>query len=438
MAIKIFNGFDCGPQRTDHFIVNSVATQTWKAASGWQVPPWIFHNRGLATLDATIDPPGPPSTSTRSLIVTITSGFGGWFYGPSPLQAYGVATTTTRATWATAQGHQLAVARSLVPGGLAADEYWFSFSLLMPNFNAANLDTGHEPSADWGAILRWGDVQIRMKSATPNGSLYSVVFAVRNNGSEVATVTVPNLSATTASSTNSWIWCMVRIKLHATTGAVEFYANGNAMSVAYENQNTVVTTSNASEPGIYFGPSVLDNGTNAYVGFIDHFMIDDARWPDGVTSVAFWPVASDGTLTNAAAVGTSPTTVTNAIATGTVASYNDAKALRFSAVNGRAELNMTAPSTTGMGTQVMGFFGIHQRATSRNATGPRRVKTIVRVGGVDYADLQSVTRVLPFGSAGTPPDTTGITVDWLVDKSGSPFTTSELASAQLVIESVTA
>jgi len=445
MALKMFMGFDPCDGESQALMLSGV--MQWQTGSTqFPIPPWLFHNKGLATLDQSIHPPAPASTTTKSAFMPRenTLAFGCCYFPTNSTSTmpinYGAATATTRAVWATAQGAQLAIARNQVPGGLSANEYWFSFEVCPPNFNSVDMASGYEPTADWAAIFRWGDVQIRAKSATRNNTTgyYNMVFSVRNNGTEIATITVPQVNAGGSFASTSWLWVLVKVKLHATTGSIEAYINGNGMSASYTNQNTVNTIANASENGMYFGPIVMDNGTNAYVGGLDSIIIDDAAWPSGRPTVRFWAVASDGTLTNAAAAGTSPTTVANAIATGSTTSRNDAKQLRFSAVSGRAELNMTAPSTTGFNTQVLGFFGILQRAASRNPTGARRIRPSVKVSGVDYQDAIHSAVSLPFSSIVTPPETLGVNVLWFTDKAGSRFTTTDLSTAQLVLESITA
>lgn len=444
MALKLFCGFE--PHADEATVITGNTARIWdNGNSSFILPPWIYHNRGLATLDRSIFCP-PPSNSTLRYAWIPRGGAttSGCMYCPSsstgvvPIN-YGAATTTTRATWATQQGHQIAVARNQVQGGLSADEYWFSFEAGPNNLNSVDMPSGYEPTADWAAIFRWGDVQIRAKSATRDAGsgYYTMVFGVRNNGVEIATVTVPWVNGGGSFSSISMLWFLVRVKLHSTTGAIEVYINGNGMSSSYTNQNTVQTISNASENGIYFGPVVLDNGTNAYVGNLDNIVIDDAAFPSGLPVVRFWAIASDGTLTNAAAAGTGVTTVANALA-GASSSYTDAKQLRFSAVSGRAELNMTAPTTTGFGTEVLGFYGMLQRAASRNPTGARKIRPSVKLSSVDYQDQQHQRVSLPFSSVGTPPETLGAPVYWWTDKAGARFTTSDLASCQLVLESITA
>ncbi len=394
-------------------------------------PLGIYHNKGVATLDALTYYPatGAGSTST-GFIGAYGRSAGGSYGAPSATLSYSKytsGTSTTRAVWAAAQGHQLAVIRSV--RGIGA-EVWINFDMKFPSTDASSL-SGYTPSS-WGMLFKWGDVEIGCKETTYT-STQSFVFTIRNNGVEVATLTLPGVATTQADTAAAgWSYCSLHVKLDASTGLIEFAIDGVAQSVAYTGQNTITTTSLASATAIYFGPPVLDNGTTAYVGQIDNFHVDDAAYTSGRISVSLISYSgTDFSVTNAA--GYPSGSFANA-----VANMTDGLAGRFTAAGGRAVLSSTAPSLAqlaGFLTEVIGFEIIAKRVSSRNPINARRLQLGVQVSGVDYLGNDSKALALPFSAIGTPPETAGITTfEQIFEKSaGVRFNTTEAGSALLKI-----
>lgn len=444
MAVKLFHGFDFSVgDGHDSFGTSMSSTfnvsQVWNTGIYYFTPNYLFHNAGVATLNVSTAPTNSPSGALSCFLNRTTDGlsYGAGGGNATAHGAYTGASTVTRATWATAQGHQLAVVRSRVlPSALSADEYWFSFDIIFNNLGTSSLGSTYLPSASWGAIFKWGDVEVKVKETTYiSGSTHDIVFSVRNNGSEVATVTCPGIVAGSTWSSNSLVPVLIHVKLHATLGEIEVAINGVTQSVAYENQNTVATTLEDDAVYFYFGPPVLDNGTNAYVGQVDNFLIDDAAWPSGRPRVRLLQLASDNTLTDAEAAGTSPTTVVAALASG-----SDATQLRLNSGTAKALLNTTAPSTTGFSSNLIGFYGIAARCANRYPGGTRKLQVGVELSGTESPGANYIAQhTLPFSSISPPPETGGKTDYFEVfekPSAGGVYTTTDLASIDIYAKTV--
>lgn len=447
MSVKLFCGFDWAINTANAFgssqlITNSAASVTW---GNLVKPPYLFHNKGVATLDQTIAPPNYPSGASGGCFgsgaPTSSTSFGccyvcGGGAGGTTVGAYTGGTTTTRATWATAQGHQIGIVRSLVkPSALSANEYWFTFELQFQNLGTSSLASSYTPSNNWASVFRWGDVELRCKQTTfISGTTHDIVFSVMNNGSEVATVTVPGVVCGSTFSSNTWLFVSAHVKLHGSTGLIDFAISGNAQSVSYTGQNTVNTIAEASATEFYFSPPVLDNATNAYVGGLDHILIDDASWPTGRPCIEIVTLLADDTLTDAAAAGTSPTTVTNALS-----SSSDAKQLRFSTVSGKATMTNTMPSTSGMDSEVLGFQGVVIRMANRYALAARKVAVGVTLSSVDAEDNYAKALALPFSSINPPPETGGVISHFFIPEKGGggKFALTDLASVKTYLKVTT-
>lgn len=377
---------------------NAAATSCW---GWWAKPPYVFHNRGVATQDQTMAPPNHRSSGTTSIFGDSLHGVGCSLGMVASASDYGAATATTRATYVTAQGFQIAVVRSMVnPSLLSDDHYWFTFDLNVTGLGTSSLSTSYTPPNAWQAIFRWGDVSIYCKETIYIGnSKHDIVFSIRNNGSEVRTLTVPGVVATgVAMTTAHTMFCVLHVKLHSTDGLIDFYVNGNQQSSAYDSQNTVNTISNAAATEIYFSPTTFDNGTIAYVGSIDNIFIETDT-PTGRPTPVLWNPVSDGALSNAEAYGTSPSTVVDALS-----STNTAKALRLTANNGRANINHTAPVTTGLGEMLLAELHVIG-AANRNPYLSQKVTAGVSLSGTDGIELSyGASKALPFSSKTLPPE----------------------------------
>lgn len=446
MATVFFHGFDWDLTTSNGFGSAATSSMATNWASLIAGAPYVFHNRGFATSDRAMIPANNPASANALLFgprsyAGVVSGNSYGILGTTITRCplYNAGTVTTRATWATAQGNQLAFSRALINPALSGTEYWFSFELCPPVFPASSIGTAFTPSASWGSIFKWGDVELKFKnsvyvSGTATTSFHDLVFSVRNNGSEVATVTVANVNCNQAySGTTAYMWVLLRVKLNSTTGAIECTIDGNTQSVSYTGQNTVVTTSAAAATAFYLGPIVADDGTTAYVGMVDGFMIDDAAFPTGLPVVRVINLLSDGTLVDTAAFGTSATTVVTAINSPT-----DARQMRMSSGTASALLNLTMPSTTGFSTTVAGFHGLGQLMANRYPLSARKLAIGVDLSGSEKLDVYSAATTLPFSSILTPPETTGASSVWQVfaKPAGGTFATTDLANVKLKLKAV--
>jgi hypothetical protein len=449
MSVKLFYGFDHQGDTSNAFAVfsNSSMTAAWAALTK---PRYLFHNNGVATLSQTVAPPAfPGGTTSGGIGMAATNLLGGsnggkqfWAgkaAGISSATSYTGATTVTRATAVTAKGFQIGIVRNRVlPSSLSANEYWFSFEVTMPQLPNSSLSSSHSPTLDWQSIFRWGDVQIKFKQTTyisggSSDAIHDVVFAVMNNGVEVATITCPSVSCLQDGSTTTSLWCLVHVKLHASTGLIEAAIAGNAQSASYTGQNTVQTIAEADATAIYFSGCITDDGTTMRYGGLDSILVDDAEFPVGRPIVRLVTLLADDTLTDAAAAGTSPTTVVNALSSPT-----DPRQLRFSSSTGRALMTNTMPSTAGLNSTVLGFQGAFSRASNRYPLTGRRMATGLSLSSVDAEDEYFKNEPLPFSSIITPPETTGLDGLWSVYEKGGggKFATSDLASIKTYIRSV--
>lgn len=453
MSVKLFCGFDfSGITSGGGFASggsNDLGDSGSTAAQGWArfiKPRYLFHNKGIPTLSNTF---APPSSATSSGVGSCfgTNPSGGLAYGHglsfSSAGAYNVATSVTRATYASTQGFQLGIVRNMVLPALSNNEYWFYF-VVVQNALQVGLASSYEPSASWGAVFKWGDVEIKAKefiidpSTSGVGTRGQFVFAVKNNGTQIATVAVPAVATgNSAFFTNTQMHCFLRVKLHSTTGLIDFRVNGIPQSASYVDQNTVSATAEAAADVIFIGPPSFDNGTIAYAGGIDNILIDDAAWPTGIPTVFTFIPSSDDTLTNALAAGTSPTTVANALIW-----RGDAKALRFNANTGKALLNNPSPSTIGYDVNVLAFYGLCSRLSNRNMFGTNRLEVAMSLSAVESASDYVKNESPPFSATITPPETDNMTSSCfeIFEKPGGAgkYQTSELSSIKTALNTFTA
>lgn len=435
MATKFLEGWDIDTNSSLQSIyLGSAGTSTeWGPFGYWPMTEGIYHNKGVATLDNYIYPVNNGSNSAGSINTTgrISGACYGSGVGISSVASnrYDGTLAVTRALWAASQGHQLAVVRSM--RGIGAD-IWINFDFKLPSIPAASL-TGYQPSASWGAIFKWGDVELVMKNTTYT-TAHSVVISIRNNGIEVATLTIPNVPSITISSTTAeWRYASLHVKLDATTGLIEFAVDGIAQSVAYTGQNTVTTTSLVSAPYIFFGPPVWDNGTTAYLGLIDNFHIDDAAFTAGRINFVMGSISStDASLT--AALGFPSGTFGGAINNST-----DSFAGRFSGPTGKAVITTSAPTAASLTTYLSEIIAVHiiaKKVTSRNPIIARRLQMGIRVGGTDYMGLFAKSKALPFSSSSIIPEGGAFAIlnEMIFEKSaGVRFTSTEVNSLNLGI-----
>lgn len=446
MAVKFFYGFDFHKEVTTGSNFNSgVLTGTVSAATAWASlvkPSFMYHNRGLSTLDQTISPPNSPSSATRPPFCNTGGGAGGQggvAYGATSsvtaaAGAYTGATTTTRATWNTAQGHQICFVRSAMNPALTGNEYWFTFDIHSTSLVTANLDSSYEATTSWKQIFRWGDVSVNAKTATYNAStdLHAIVLSIRNAGTEIATCTVQDLDCNASVDFDNpltLIYCELHVKLDATTGIIEFYGNGVPQSVSYTNQNTVSVTPAASATEFYFGPPVWDNGTNAHVGLIDSILIDDAEFPAGRPTVRLL-------VLNSLIGATNVISASGGLLISSSTSYSDTNQMRFVG-RGSTVYFSHAPVSAGLvrNSTALGLTGLLARCSNRYAPDPeRKVKVNLDVSGVLSKDAYLLnTANWPYSSIVTPPETNGSNVLWTIFEKtdNSKYTSAQVGANYL-------
>jgi hypothetical protein len=405
MSVIAFCGFDFAVDATNNF--GGAFQGSISAQSAWDVlnkPAWLFHNKGVATLNQTTAPPNTSASATGGLFFNrTTSGYAiGSGGGSSVLPVWTAGTTVTRATYATAQGAQFALVRSmLLPNPHTSADIYMTMDILCPSLGVASIASSFTPSASWGAIFKWGDVEIKAKSSTyisgaAGVAIHDLVFSVLNNGAEIATITVPNAQCGSTVSTNTWLFLSVHVKLDGSTGLIDASISGVAQSASYTGQNTVNTIALASATEIYFGPITLDDGTTAYQGFMDHVLFDDSAFPAGRPTVRLITPLADDSLTDAQAYGVGATTVVNALST-----PYDTRQLRFTSAAGRAQVTLTTPATAGFLTDVLGFQIGLEFLANRNPRTARKVAAGVSLAGVDSEDAYMKAKVLPFSSLAT-------------------------------------
>lgn len=419
MSIALFYGFDFASSVTGAFGNTALASTSVAASTAWGLlvkPRWLYHNKGIATLDHSISPPSSANSASTSCFGQVgSSSVGGTAYGVisgsgginTPSGAYTGATTITRTGWAGAQGHQVGIVRSLVEPALSANEYWFTFDLYSPYFITATVTTAYMPTTSWMQIFKWGDVTMRCKSSSYAAPNHTWVIALYNGATEVATVTVGGLDLDQAIGDTNRLFVQLHVKLHATTGLIDCTINGVAQDVAYTDQNTVATTSEAAATEIYFGPMVADNGTNAHVGLIDNILIDTEQFPTGRPVVRLATLSADNDIYNAEAAGTSPTTVVNALSSGA-----DAKQLRFTASDGYADLEVTWPSSSGFDSGVLGVVGYFNQAANRHPTSARSIGVRIINDVTPLSESRMSFDSLPLSTIDPPPETAGLNLYW--------------------------
>jgi hypothetical protein len=159
-----------------------------------------------------------------------------------------------------------------------ADFQFFADRNLGGFATGASFNSSYESSDDSLQMFRWGDVAIRVKSTTydANSDSSTVVYSVRNAGTEVATISTAGVKSL------AWNFIRVHAKLDATTGSIAVSINGVDMGITYTNQNTVSSISLATATFIYFSPPAIDNGTTLHCsGTLDNVTFSTGSFPVG-------------------------------------------------------------------------------------------------------------------------------------------------------------
>lgn len=426
MAGKLFIGFDIS--KLSQTLLSHIPSLTNSAATIWNnhltLPRGVYHNKGAATQDITITPPNNASSSGSAAGCTDAGRTIGASYGSYTGSQFDGSSATTRAVFAAAQGYQLGVNRSIAGIG---NELWATFDIKLIGLPNSTLSSTFLPSASWGKIFKWGDVEIAARDAVWTSS-HVVTFSVRNNGVEIATIEVPTVLP------SSWLFCRFHVKLDSATGLIECEVGGVIQSVTYTGQNTVTTTSLATASTVFIGPPIFDNGTTAYPGGIDNIYFDDAAFPAGRPEPVSFTLLADDTLTNMAAFGAGATTVVSALADTT-----DAIAMRATASGGSAILTQTPPTTTSYLANVVCVEMALKRATNRNGASARRAELGYSLAGVQTLGIKSKATPLVFSNTANPPETAAAStfpVEQIFETSAAAkMTKTELATMKVVIKS---
>lgn len=373
------------------------AKQDW---SGWSKPPGVYHYAGVATEDATI---GPVLTPTNNPIFSTWTPADSSGAARSTFQygcrnaTYGAATTPSYSSWDAAKGFQIGVKRSTYSIG---SEVWCSFDWKYECLSNSSI-SGFEPTANYKSVFRWGDVEIRAKSTTWTGSSHTFVFSIRNNGSEVTTLSVTGVTNSTKQ------FMRIHVKLDATTGLIECDCNGTAQAASYTGQNTVATTSLASATYVYVGPPILDNNsTGCYAGAIAHVYFSTVGWSSG-RPIAQWfafgngaGYLADGTMTNWLAQGTGATTVSNALL-----DYSDAKAARGYGYGAEALFTLPTLTTGNLSSSLLSIEIHGGKACNRDLVSAKRLSFGMSLSGVPTMGTAVAALALPTDTVSTPPAT---------------------------------
>jgi hypothetical protein len=307
--------------------------------------------------------------------------------------SFGLSSWVADSTFYNWGGNQIGVKRSTWGIG---SECWLSADII-----PSSIQVPTTANTDYrSAVFRWGDVSIDVKSCTLVVSTYTIVFSVKNNSTEVATITVPNCTTT------SWLIMRVHCKLDGSTGLIEASINGVNQSVVYSNQNTVssiglsTTGSTTSADHIYVGPIVMTSGTTCYVGAIDNIYFDDSAVPTHRPRGERIALGTGSVDVNAAAVGTGASTISDALNNPT-----DAKAARFTGPSASTILDLASYSTTGLETNLIGFNLYAKRPASRAVNTTRYLSMGLSISGVNTMGTRAAATALAISSVTTPPNT---------------------------------
>lgn len=400
---------------------------------GWAKPPHVYHRNGVATLNAAENGSTAGGIACHfnndgrvTTVLTETYKTGGAL-GNSTGYTQWTGSNRTLLINSTTGGMQIAIDRDYWIGTNATEIYaQWDFQLSQTTTGSQGVTVTNGIFVNPTAMFVWGDVAIHIKSqtyvSTPS-AMYTLVLAVYNNGSEIATISLPQQAAA------NWYYCRAHIKLDGAAGVIEFECNTTTMSVPFAAGNTINTVSVANADWIYIGPPFADTGTTSYLGATDNFWLGTTGWPTGRPRGFPHTVASDGTLSGWAAEGTSATTITDALL------GNDAKAARGSGSGATALLNLTGIATTGLESDLIGYTIIPAYISNRDQTTWKRLSVGMSSGGTHTMGALTSAQQPPLAYRSTPPAEVYIQYSWeglYLDSGGTPFPSSSLHSVRLL------
>lgn len=422
---KLFMGFE---EYSSGY--NSRSNGTFPGTPGWTYwakPPKVFHRNGTSTEDATIDGTTTPGIPVQFSLGRVTTVLTETYKLGMAIGGYGITTGAPRTNFihTTTGGMQIAVNRDYWIGVDATEIYaQWDFQLSTANVTVTNTVFNQTT-----AMFQWGDVGIHLKSqtyvSTPS-SMYTLVLAVYNNGAEIATITLPQQSAT------NWYYCRAHVKLNGAAGVIEFECNTVTQSVPFAAGNTINTTSVANADWIYIGPPYIDNATTGYISSTDNFWLGTTGWPSGRPRGFLHTLASDGTLSGWAAEGTGATTITSALQG---AAEFDTKAARGSGSGATALLNLSSIATTGLEANLIGYTLIPSHVSNRDQTTQKRLSIGMSNGGTHTMGALASAIQPPLAYNLVPPAEVYTTYIWeglYLDSGGSAFTVASLHSVRLL------
>lgn len=307
-------------------------------------------------------------------------------------------TSGNRTSVNTQKGYQCTMLRSAFSLG---DEFWMSMDICH-SLSATSYTSAYSSTADHHQIFKFGDVSVRIKSATWNSgtSLWDIVVSIHNVSTEVATVSYSQNSS-------NWSFFKIHVKLHASTGLIDVTIDGVAQSASYTGQNTVSTTAAASATGVAFGPPAMDNATNLLIGWMDNVYFDDAGFTSGRPTARRLPLASENSSSGWSAWGTSATTVHDALTSDVAGTSPNAKSAKGTGAGAEWVADVTAPTTSDLDNDVIGFqvsvSGLH----NRNHADCRRLAVGISLSGThNMGAITSAINPILLNHT-TPPHTSG-------------------------------
>lgn len=412
------------PSQSPSLTAVGTAAQEWSRV-GWPLD--VYHYRGVATLNkalgCTLQPGGGTFVTTYTRTMSGGQSYTGHRYGASA--KYDGTTTPSYATWTGQNCFQLGIKRATHN---ISNEVYVTFDWHQASFPNSSI-TGHEPTAEYKSIFRWGDVEIRFKSTTWTGSSHTVVLAIRNNGSEIATITVPGVTNSTEQFTR------IHVKLDATGGLIDCECAGNGQSVSYTGQNTVNTISLSSAAFIYVGPPIADNNaTQAYPCSITNVYMSSTGYSAGRPMAAVIGITSDNTLSGWLPEGTAVSTLTNALSLAT-----DAKAARGYGTGAYALLNLSTRSylgdLVGLQPDILSIELHAGKVSNRDLVIAKRLSLGISLNGVATMGSYARTVYLSTDSSGTPPAGAYVNVlsEFILNP---PCTTADWANIKARLETV--
>lgn len=233
-------------------------------------------------------------------------------------------------------------------------------------------------------IFKWGDLSLRMRrifnyATSPTRADFT--FELFNATTSLGTITVP------AFQQGNWMYIRIHALLSA-TGAFDVSIDG--IPLVNAGINTVSVTPLASATQLWFSGGALgvvigsDPGAS---GGIDNLYIDNAAFPTGRPTGRRVSIASDNTMTGFAA--TAGGTVTAA------AAAVDSNFVRGTGVGSSALFNLSAISTTGLQTNLIGWQLLPCIVSNVDPLNAKKLAVGMSLSGTPYMDTAVAAQTPP-------------------------------------------